>query len=93
MLYFLFNKNVVSVLVCHDIRKGEFVLQVPYFPPIETLEDYRDPKKCLDIVRKSLYSSEVSVLGEVRQAEIEVKNVNTWKMEAVVAESYVNKGS
>jgi hypothetical protein len=68
MLYFLFNKDLVSVLVCHDIRNGEFVLQVPYFPPIETLEDYRDPKKCLDIVRKSLYSSEVSLLAEVTRA-------------------------
>ena len=83
---------MVSVLVCHDIRNGEFVLQVPYFPPIETLEDYRDPKKCLDIVKKSLYSSEVSVQREVSEVEIEIKNVNTWKMEAVVAESYVNQG-
>ena len=33
MLYFLYNPDLVSVLVCHDIPKGEFVLQVPYFPP------------------------------------------------------------
>lgn len=68
MLYFLYNKNVVSVLVCHDIRNGEFVLQVPYFPPIESVEDYRDPKKCLEIVKKSLFSQEVSMLAEVRNA-------------------------
>ena len=91
MLYFLYNKNVVSVLVCHDIRKGEFVLQVPYFPPIESLEDYKDPKKCMDIVRKSLFSEEVSMLAEVRHTQIDIKNLNTWKMEAVVAESYINK--
>ena len=31
------------------------------------------------------------MLVEVRKAKIDIKNVNTWKMEAVVAESYVNK--
>jgi hypothetical protein len=41
MLYFLYNKDVVAVLVCHDIKQGEFVLQVPFFPPIESIEDYR----------------------------------------------------
>ena len=55
------------------------------------MEDYKDVKKCLDIVRKSLFSQDVSMLAEVKKARIEVRNVNTWKMEAVVAESYVNK--
>lgn len=26
MLYFLYNSDLVSVLVCHDIEQGEFVL-------------------------------------------------------------------
>jgi hypothetical protein len=26
MLFFIYNKDVVSVLVCHDIEEGEFVL-------------------------------------------------------------------
>ena len=26
MLYFLHNPDIVSVLVCHDIKEGEFVL-------------------------------------------------------------------
>ena len=58
MLYFIYNKDLVAVLVCHDIRGGEFVLQVPYFPPIESLEDYKDSAKCMEIVRKSLFSPE-----------------------------------
>jgi len=28
MLFFIFNANVVAVLVAHDISKGEFVAQV-----------------------------------------------------------------
>ena len=42
MLYFIYNRNIVAVLVCHDIDAGEFVLQVPYFPEVESLEDYRN---------------------------------------------------
>lgn len=26
MLYFLYNNDIISVLVCHDIPHGEFVL-------------------------------------------------------------------
>jgi hypothetical protein len=33
------------------------------------------------------------MFAEVRNAKIDIKNVNTWKMEAVVAESYVNKAA
>lgn len=57
MLYFLYSRDMVAVLVCHDIAEGEFVLQVPYFPPIEKLSDYKDNiARCLDIVRKSIFS-------------------------------------
>lgn len=81
MLYFLYNKDVVAVLVCHDIKKGEFVLQVPFFPPIESIEDYsRDHAKCMDIVKKSIFGKNVN---EIR--DIEIKNVNSWVMEAIVA--------
>jgi hypothetical protein len=34
MLYFLYNEDTISVLVCHDIQEGEFVLQIPYYPKI-----------------------------------------------------------
>jgi hypothetical protein len=61
MLYFLYNKDLVAVLVCHDIKKGEFVLQVPYFPPIESIDDYKkDQKRCSEIVNKALFGPSVS---------------------------------
>lgn len=58
MLYFLYNSDAVAVLVCHDIEQGEFVLQVPYFPPVESVDDYMDVEKCKQIVRKSIFSTE-----------------------------------
>ncbi len=61
MLYFLYNRDVVAVLVCHDIEGGEFVLQVPFFPPIESIEDYKkDQKRCLEIVNKAIFGPSVS---------------------------------
>jgi 2-polyprenyl-6-methoxyphenol hydroxylase-like FAD-dependent oxidoreductase len=87
MLYFLYNKDVVAVLVCHDIKRGEFVLQVPFFPPIESIEDYkRDKAKCMEIVKKAIFAK-TSDVG----SDIEIKNVNSWVMEAIVAQSYINK--
>ncbi len=59
MLYFLYSRDMVAVLVCHDIEAGEFVLQLPYFPPIETIEQYAgDLKRCEDIVRKAMFGRE-----------------------------------
>ena len=38
MLYFVFNPDVVAVVVAHDLRgEGEFVAQIPFFPPTQTL--------------------------------------------------------
>jgi hypothetical protein len=61
MLYFLYNKDIVAVLVCHDIEGGEFVLQVPYFPPIESIDDYKkDHQRCLQIVNKAIFGHAAS---------------------------------
>jgi 2-polyprenyl-6-methoxyphenol hydroxylase-like FAD-dependent oxidoreductase len=40
MLYYLYSEELISVLVCHDLNIGEFVLQVPYYPPAQSLEDF-----------------------------------------------------
>ncbi|KAK1575977.1 hypothetical protein Q3G72_009839 [Acer saccharum] len=40
MLFFVFNTEVIGVLVAHDLKQGEFVLQIPFFPPQQNLEDF-----------------------------------------------------
>jgi len=40
MLYYLYSEELISVIVCHDLNIGEFVLQVPYYPPAQSLEDF-----------------------------------------------------
>ena len=55
MLHFVYNKAVVSVLVCHDIQEGEFVLQYPYFPPVESIDDYKNNRsRCTKLIIDSL---------------------------------------
>jgi hypothetical protein len=59
MLHFIYNSRVVSVLVCHDVQEGNFVLQVPYFPPIESIQDYRSNKeRCIQLILDSLVGDE-----------------------------------
>ena len=85
MLHFIFNNKVVCVLVNHDIKNGEFVLQVPYYPPIETVKDYKnDHKKCLQLVKDAFEEAD----GDVREADIDIVDVNSWRMESVVADRF-----
>lgn len=91
MLYFIYNEKVISVLVCHDIEAGEFVLQVPFYPPFESLSDYKDSTRSIEIIKRSFFSEDLRNTQEVRDADIKIKNVNSWRMEGIVATSYVNK--
>ena len=36
MLYFVFNPHVIACVVAHDIDRGSWVAQVPFFPPLQT---------------------------------------------------------
>jgi hypothetical protein len=83
MLHFIYNKRIVCVLVSHDIDQGEFVLQVPYFPPIQTLDDYKH-SRCLKLIEGACFPAGTS------RCEVNILNVNAWRMESVVASSYAS---
>ena len=38
MLYFCFNPSVIAVVIAHSLEDGEFVAQIPYFPPLQVLK-------------------------------------------------------
>ena len=44
MLYFVFNEELVCVLVAHDPSKDEYVCQIPIFPPFQSLQDFPESK-------------------------------------------------
>lgn len=53
MLYFIFNKDLVMVLVAHDLREGDFIAQIPYFPPLQSIQDFT-PEICKKLIEKSI---------------------------------------
>ncbi|KAK1575307.1 hypothetical protein Q3G72_004358 [Acer saccharum] len=79
MLFFVFNTEVIGVLVAHDLKQGEFVLQLPFFPPQQNLEDF-SPEICKKLIIK-LVGRELS--------NVDVIDVKPWVMNAEVAEKYV----
>ncbi|KAK2636716.1 hypothetical protein Ddye_031508 [Dipteronia dyeriana] len=79
MLFFIFNTEVIGVLVAHDLKQGEFVLQLPFFPPQQKLEDF-SPEICKKLIIK-LVGRELS--------NVNVLDVKPWVMNAEVAEKYV----
>ncbi|KAK9800880.1 hypothetical protein WJX73_005015 [Symbiochloris irregularis] len=80
MLYFCFGPAAVAVLVAHDLTRGEFVMQVPIFPPLQTLADMT-PEVCMGLVRAALGPA-------AAEAAVDLCNVRTWTMSALNAEAF-----
>ncbi|KAJ0972388.1 hypothetical protein J5N97_020347 [Dioscorea zingiberensis] len=80
MLFFIFNPKVIGVLVAHDLNQGEFVLQIPYYPPQQNFKDF-DFKVCEQII---------SNLVGWHLADVQIIDVKPWVMHAEVAESFVS---
>jgi hypothetical protein len=74
MLYFVFNRQVVSVIVAHDLQQGEFVAQVPYFPPMQSLEDFT-PDVCQQLL---------AAAAGVPHLPVHIRQVKSWVMSALV---------
>ncbi|KAL0421531.1 UNVERIFIED_CONTAM: putative polyketide hydroxylase [Sesamum latifolium] len=79
MLFFIFNTEAIGVLVAHDLKQGEFVLQVPFYPPQQKFEDF-NPEMCEQLIFK-LVGREL--------ADINVLDVKPWVMHAEVAETFL----
>ena len=78
MLYFVYNKATISVVVAHDIAAGEYVAQVPYFPEFEPAEKFTD-KECLRLVRAAIGNP---------GADVDILSVCRWTMAAGVARRF-----
>ncbi|XP_073387845.1 uncharacterized protein [Physcomitrium patens] len=81
MLYFVFNPKVIAVVVAHNLEAGEFVAQIPFYPPQQRLEDFTS-EVCHDII--------LEVVGK-RDLAVEVKTVKQWVMHAQVADRFTDK--
>ncbi|XP_028772198.1 uncharacterized protein LOC114729368 isoform X2 [Neltuma alba] len=83
MLFFIFNTEAIGVLVAHDLRQGEFVLQMPFYPPQQTIEDFSS-KACEKLISK--------LVGQ-QLDDINVIDIRPWIMHAEVAEKFISSGN
>ncbi|GAB2280594.1 hypothetical protein Dimus_015224 [Dionaea muscipula] len=79
MLFFIFNRDAIGVLVAHDLQSGEFVLQMPFYPPQQKLEDF-NPEICEKLIFK--------LVGR-KLEDIDVLDIKPWVMHAEVAEKFL----
>ena len=87
MLHFTFHEKVVGCFVCHDLREGDWVLQVPYFAPFQTAGAFTEGRaRELVLAGLGLDGEEGARSGGADL--IEVRSVRPWTMGSTVAESY-----
>jgi 2-polyprenyl-6-methoxyphenol hydroxylase-like FAD-dependent oxidoreductase len=77
MLYSIFSPKLVGMMVCHS--PGEYVLQIPYFPPYQTLERDFSLPKATEMVHAALGFSDESIV---------IQSIKTWKMSSLIATQY-----
>ena len=78
MLYFIFGTKNIVVLVAHNLQEGEFVAQVPFFPPLQSSEDF-DMIQSKEIIRE---------ISGMNLTDVEILNSKPWAMGAAVATRY-----
>ncbi|KAG7395090.1 hypothetical protein PHYBOEH_004242 [Phytophthora boehmeriae] len=83
MLYFVFNKDVVGILIAHDLNHGEWVFQIPFFPPQESIPWDFSVAQCKEIVRKIMPKN-----VDYRDEDVNILSVGQWSMGARVAKQY-----
>jgi len=88
MLHFVYNSQLVGAFVCHDGRKGEWVLQIPFFPPYQTMDDFGIGK-----VREMVWAGLGMNSNEANECDLDVLSIRPWTMSSLVAQSYVNKSN
>ncbi|KAH9315639.1 hypothetical protein KI387_024266 [Taxus chinensis] len=78
MLYFVFNPKIIGVVVAHDLNEGEFVVQIPFYPPQQRFEDF-STEVCREFISNLIGYDHV---------DLEIKSIKPWAMHAEVAEKF-----
>ena len=77
MLYFIYSTDGIGILVNHSLERGEFVLQIPYFPPYQRPETFTS-KKCAELIQQ--------LCGD--DLEVGINSARAWRMGTWSAERY-----
>lgn len=89
MLHFVYNPQLVGVFVCHDGNEGEWVLQIPFFPPFQTLDDFNEVA-----VRDMIWAGLLGLRPKddaYDGCDFDVLSLRPWTMASLVAQSYFNQ--
>lgn len=86
MLHFIYNREGVGVYVCHDYgndyNKGDWVMQLPFFQPYQSFTSFSS-SMLRDLIANNF---------DIPKSDVEVKDINFWKMSVVEMEGYVKGG-
>jgi len=97
MLHFVYNSHLVGAFVCHDGNKGEWVLQIPFFPPFQTMENDFDAGKVRDMIWAGLVGDvlhpETNTTRNMEDSNFnfEILSIRPWTMSSLVAQRYLNE--
>ncbi|KAL3767051.1 hypothetical protein ACHAWU_004549 [Discostella pseudostelligera] len=96
MLHFVYNSQLVGVFVCHDGYKGEWVLQIPFFPPYQTMADF-DANYVRELIWAGLGVHPQhgrNGTGQTRHPDdtfnVDILSIRPWTMTSLVASQYLN---
>lgn len=81
MLYFCLNEAAISTVVCHSV--GEYIIQIPYFPPYQSLEQDFGPDR-LPAILQTIFGPSVS--------DWQVQSVKSWTMSSLIADQFYSDG-
>lgn len=79
MLYSVYSPHVVAMVVCHSV--GEYIIQIPYFPPYQTVHDDFGPHEWPILLQ--------AIFGCAAVAKhCTVLSVKPWAMSSFVADRF-----
>lgn len=76
---------MIGILIAHDLAKGEWVFQIPFFPPQESIEADFSVAQCEQLVRHILPKGAAA-------SDVKILSVGQWRMGARVAKQYDARG-
>jgi len=84
MLHFVFNKKCILVFVSHDVAIGEWIVQIPIFPPFQEACDISH-----SAIEEMVQIGLVGYTEKETKDSIEILSVRPWCMSSIIAERYM----
>ncbi|MES1910427.1 MAG: hypothetical protein MHM6MM_003022 [Cercozoa sp. M6MM] len=94
MLYFVFARRSVVVIVAHDLENGEFVAQIPFWSP-QKHSDF-DIGTCEGLLMEAIHGTSAEVSRKIRGtriSDLQILSANPWTMRGQVASRYVHNSN